>query len=193
MFGIEFFPESNFTVNPTSFCPRPDLYSSPDTDAAEREILEFLAALVRATKPEFVLETGTHLGRSACYIADALRRNGVGRMVTLETNGSYITQAQELLAGQGLLGTGIGNCESLLISSFDYKPTRPINFLFSDSELGHRIEEMEYYRPYLAPYSWIAMHDTMSHKGTIGDLSVLNWIERIDIPSPRGLTVGRLA
>jgi predicted O-methyltransferase YrrM len=168
------------------------LYAAFDTDAAEQEVCELLAALVRALKPAFVLETGTHLGRSAVYLADALRRNHYGCMVSLEINADYAAAARTLLTSHGLLGLGIGQCEVLEQSSFEYVPPRQINFLFSDSELGTRRHELERLRPWLAPNSWIAIHDVLSHGGVIGDLTSLGWLEMISIPSPRGISVGRL-
>jgi hypothetical protein len=41
-------------------------------------------ALVRATEPERVVETGTHLGLGSCVIAAALLRNGHGRLTTMD-------------------------------------------------------------------------------------------------------------
>ena len=41
-------------------------------------------ALVRATQPECVVETGTHLGLGSCVIAAALIRNGHGRITTID-------------------------------------------------------------------------------------------------------------
>jgi hypothetical protein len=41
-------------------------------------------ALVRATEPEHVVETGTHLGLGSCAIAAALLRNGHGRLTTID-------------------------------------------------------------------------------------------------------------
>lgn len=40
--------------------------------------------LVRATQPDHVVETGTHLGLGSCAIAAALRRNGHGRLTTID-------------------------------------------------------------------------------------------------------------
>jgi predicted O-methyltransferase YrrM len=183
--------ESEFSV-PTAWAPRPDLYAAFDTDAAEQEVCELLAALVRALKPGFVLETGTHLGRSAVYLADALKRNRYGCMVSLEINAEHAAAARTLLDSHGLLGLGVGQCEVIEQSSFEYVPPRPIDFLFSDSELGTRRHELERLRPWLAPRAWVAVHDSLTHMSVIGDLGPLGWIERVDIPTPRGLTVGRL-
>jgi predicted O-methyltransferase YrrM len=41
-------------------------------------------ALVRATQPEHVVETGTQLGLGSCAIAAALLRNGHGRLTTID-------------------------------------------------------------------------------------------------------------
>lgn len=190
--GLPLHRESEFTLTPTEWCPHPERYSAYDTDAAEVEVLEVLAALVRAIKPSFLLETGTHRGISAVYLADALRRNQYGCMVSLEINTEYAASARMLLTSHGLLGLGIGQCEVIEVSSFEYVPPRQIDFLFSDSELGTRRHELERLRPWLAPNSWIAVHDVLSHGGVIGDLTSLGWLEMISIPSPRGISVGRL-
>jgi hypothetical protein len=41
-------------------------------------------AIVRATEPDLVVETGTHLGLGSCVIAAALLRNGHGRLTTID-------------------------------------------------------------------------------------------------------------
>jgi hypothetical protein len=41
-------------------------------------------AIVRATQPNHVVETGTHLGLGSCVIAAALLRNGHGRLTTID-------------------------------------------------------------------------------------------------------------
>ncbi|MDI1476007.1 class I SAM-dependent methyltransferase [Polyangium sp. y55x31] len=46
----------------------------------------FLYLLVRAFKPELVIELGTNVGISSSYLAAALQVNGRGRLVTLEAS-----------------------------------------------------------------------------------------------------------
>jgi hypothetical protein len=41
-------------------------------------------SLVRATQPNHIVETGTHLGLGSCVIAAALLRNGHGRLTTID-------------------------------------------------------------------------------------------------------------
>src|SRR5271165_1617480 len=43
-------------------------------------------ALVRAKQPDYVVETGTHLGLGSCVIAAALLRNGHGRLATIDVD-----------------------------------------------------------------------------------------------------------
>ncbi|MCO6482083.1 MAG: class I SAM-dependent methyltransferase [Flavobacteriales bacterium] len=46
----------------------------------------FLYKLVRFLKPDVILELGTNTGISSAYMASALRRNGNGRLVTLDAS-----------------------------------------------------------------------------------------------------------
>jgi hypothetical protein len=41
-------------------------------------------AIIRATQPDHVVETGTHLGLGSCVIAAALLQNGHGRLTTID-------------------------------------------------------------------------------------------------------------
>jgi hypothetical protein len=43
-------------------------------------------AIIRATQPDHVVETGTHLGLGSCAIAAALLRNGHGRLTTIDVD-----------------------------------------------------------------------------------------------------------
>lgn len=174
--------------------PHPELYSCYDNEGSEVEALEALATIVRVTKPRFILETGTYHGCSAAYICDALKRNGsFGRMVSIEIYEDAIRIAKDLLRPLGFLGSGPGQCEIIHGKSLDYVPTEKIDLLFSDSCFEARIPEVNKFRPHLAPRAWVAIHDYPKHRGSIGDISVLNWLERVELPTPRGLTFGRLA
>ena len=55
-----------------------------DSMTAEVEVLEFLRTLVTTVKPELVVETGSFLGVSTLWIAEALRANGGGKIVSCE-------------------------------------------------------------------------------------------------------------
>src|SRR5438270_10365431 len=69
---------------PTPECPHPERWSMYDSMTAEVEVLEFLRSLVRTVKPQTVVETGTFMGISTLWIAQGLKANGFGKIITLE-------------------------------------------------------------------------------------------------------------
>ena len=80
---------------PTPECPHPERWSMYDSMTAEVEVLEFLRTLVTTTKPNLVVETGTFLGVSTLWIAEALRINGFGRIVSCEYDPQVFATAKE--------------------------------------------------------------------------------------------------
>src|SRR6266567_980757 len=69
---------------PTPECPEPQRWSMFDSMTAEVEVLASLPPVVTTIKPRLVVETGTFLGISTLWIAEALKQNGFGRVVTCE-------------------------------------------------------------------------------------------------------------
>src|SRR5438270_13758436 len=69
---------------PTPECPHPERWSMYDSMTAEVEVLEFLRSVVTTLKPELVVETGTFSGISTLWIAEGLKYNGRGRVITCE-------------------------------------------------------------------------------------------------------------
>ena len=61
-----------------------------------------LYALVRATRPETVVEFGMSLGLSGIHLASAVRDNGTGRVVTTELSAAKVTAAKRNFADAGL-------------------------------------------------------------------------------------------
>jgi predicted O-methyltransferase YrrM len=61
-----------------------------------------LYALVRATRPQTVVEFGMSLGLSGIHLAAAVRDNGTGRVVTTELSAAKITTAKQNFAEAGL-------------------------------------------------------------------------------------------
>jgi len=80
---------------PTPECPHPERWSMYDSMTAEVEVLEFLRTLVTTVKPNLIVETGTFLAASTLIIAEALRMNGLGRIVTCETDPKVFAAAKE--------------------------------------------------------------------------------------------------
>jgi predicted O-methyltransferase YrrM len=59
-------------------------------------------SLVRASRPETVVEFGMSLGLSGLHLAAAVRDNGVGRVVTTELSAAKVATAKENFAAAGL-------------------------------------------------------------------------------------------
>lgn len=74
-----------------------DVYM-PVTPAAGR----LLYALVRAIRPETVVEFGMSLGLSGIHLASAVRDNGTGRVVTTELSSAKVAAAKRNFADAGL-------------------------------------------------------------------------------------------
>lgn len=70
-----------------------------DSMAIEHETGEFLFAVVRATKPRLIVESGTGNGVAASFLASALVENGQGgRLVTFEPDPGFRERAAQNLA-----------------------------------------------------------------------------------------------
>jgi predicted O-methyltransferase YrrM len=63
---------------------------------------ELLYALVRATRPDTVVEFGTSFGISTLHLAAAIHDNGTGRVLTTELNEHKVAAARANLAQAGL-------------------------------------------------------------------------------------------
>ena len=61
-----------------------------------------LYALVRATRPETVVEFGMSLGLSGIHLAAAVRDNGAGRVITTELSAAKIAAAKQSFAEAGV-------------------------------------------------------------------------------------------
>ena len=72
-------------------------FRSWDPMAVELESAEFLYGLVRALKPQIVLESGTGRGLCSTFIAQALSDNGNGWLHTYEPLESFARKARRRL------------------------------------------------------------------------------------------------
>jgi predicted O-methyltransferase YrrM len=173
--------ESRFTV-PTADCPNPERWHSPDDASTETEITELVAAFVRALQPEIVVETGTSFGYTAEAIGKALKRNGHGRLYTMDTDAEMVTLAE-------------GRCAGLPVTilheaSSDFTPPGPVGFAWLDSEPQYRIAEAHALRPYLAPGAFVGIHDTAWHhnfRPAVQALCDEGWLRPVWLPTPRGV------
>src|SRR5579862_8219907 len=144
---------------PTPECPHPERWSMYDSMTAEVEVLEFLRTLVTTTKPNLVVETGTFMGVSTLWIAEALRLNGFGRIVSCEYDPKvFETAKQKIDASEFRDLIDLRN-----ESSLEMEVDGTIDLFFSDSDMPIREQEVRRYLPQISPFGLILMHDASSH------------------------------
>jgi predicted O-methyltransferase YrrM len=175
----------------TPECPHPERWSMYDSMTAEMEVLEFLRCLVTTIKPELVVETGTFSGISTLWIAEGLKQNGRGRVVTCEFDPVVYANAKERIAKSGLADW----IECRNESSLETKISGKIDLLFSDSDQTIREQEVRRFLPQVNPYGIILIHDASSHQKTVREAALRleseQLISAVLLPTPRGLVVAQ--
>jgi predicted O-methyltransferase YrrM len=175
----------------TPECPHPERWRMYDSMTAEVEVLEFLKALVITTKPELVVETGTFSGLSTLRIAEGLKENGLGRVITCEYDAKVFAAAKERFAKSALGGWIDARNES----SLEMKVEGRIDLLFCDSDAPIRGQEVRHFLPQVNPYGLILMHDASSSMKTVRDAALEmereGLISVVLLPTPRGLVVAQ--
>lgn len=177
-----------------------------DDGGVELETGEFLYGLMRVLKPENVLETGTYTGISAMYMAQGLKDNGSGSILSLEIDETHKRRATELWKRVGVENYSL----CLLKSSKDFIPAEDnYDFMFLDSEPELRFSELVRFFSALKLGGFVFLHDLHRHMGQgqlknpdhpemnnwpWGDLpkEIIQWVKEdklrpIHFPTPRGL------
>jgi predicted O-methyltransferase YrrM len=176
---------------PTPECPHPDRWSMYDSMTAEFEVLEFLKTLVTTTKPELIVETGSFMGASTLWLAQGLKENGFGKIVSCEYDPVVFAKAQDKV-NQSSVKDWIDLRNE---SSLDMKVDGQIDLLFSDSDMPIREQEVRRYLPQVNPYGLILMHDASSHLRQVRDAALKlereGLISVVLLPTPRGLVVAQ--
>jgi predicted O-methyltransferase YrrM len=175
----------------TPECPHPERWRMYDAMAAEVEVLDFLKTLVTTTKPELVVETGTFLGSSTLRIAEGLKENGFGRVITCEADPKVFEQARKRFLGSGLAEW----IELRNESSLEMKVEGRIDLLYCDSDLPLRETEVRWFLPQVNPNGLILMHDASSASQTVRDgarnLEREGLLSVVFLSTPRGLVVAQ--
>jgi methyltransferase family protein len=123
-------------------------------------------ALIRATEPEHVVETGTHLGLGSCVIAAALLRNGHGRLTTMDVDADAGYLISEPWAG--VIDRRIGSSVEALADM------RDVGMFIHDSLHTYEYETREFaaVEPNLRPDA-IILSDNAHDSAALSD-----WAER---------------
>jgi predicted O-methyltransferase YrrM len=176
---------------PTPECPHPERWSMYDSMTAEIEVLEFLRTLVTTTKPNLVVETGTFMGVSTLWIAEALHLNGFGKIVSCEYDPKVFEVAKQKIDASEFHDLIDLRNES----SLEMKVEGTIDLFFSDSDMPIREQEVRRYLPQISPFGLILMHDASSHLKQVRDAALKleheGLISVVLLPTPRGLVVAQ--
>jgi predicted O-methyltransferase YrrM len=175
----------------TKDCPHPERWSLYDSMTAEYEVLEFLKTLVTTAKPELIVETGSFMGVSTLWLAQGLKENGFGKIISCEYDPTVFAKAQEKVKHSSVREWIDLRNES----SLEMKVDGQIDLLFSDSDMPIREQEVRRYLPQLNPYGLILMHDASSHLKQVRDAALKlereGLISVVLLPTPRGLVVAQ--
>ena len=164
------------------------LWSCEDEDATETEVIQLLGALVATTKPKICVEVGAYTGLSSFEIGIALKRNGRGHLHSFEIDPRHAATAAERTAGLPVTVHPIADTE--------YDPANleePVGFLFVDGDLDNRSSSLVHWRPWLSSNSIVAVHDSLKWYDVQLAIESVEYLQRIDIVTPRGLTLMTLA
>lgn len=175
----------------TPECPHPERWHMFDSMTAEAEVLEFLRTLVTTLKPALIVETGSFLGVSTLWMAEGLRINGSGKIVSCEFDPVVFAEAWQKIAASGLAEWIDLRNES----SLEMRVEGTIDLLFSDSDMSIRAEEVKRFLPQISPHGVILIHDASSHLKTVRDaahaLEAEGLLSCVFLPTPRGLVIAQ--
>lgn len=178
-------------IPPTPECPFPERWKMFDAQSAEIEVLDFLKALIVAVKPDVVVETGTFIGHSAISMAEGLKQNGFGRIITAEFDSRVFEQAQQNIEASGLSKWVEAHC----MSSLHLEVDEQIDILYSDSEPSIREQEVRHFLPKLKTGGLVLIHDASSSFKVVREAALNLERERLLsvllLPTPRGLVIAQ--
>jgi len=188
--GDEQFAQAEYTP-PTPECPQPQLWKMLDSQTTEVEVLEFLKTLVTTLKPRLIVETGTFLGHGTVKLAEGVKENGFGKVITIEFDPAIRARAEERFKASGLAPW----IESRLESSLETNIEGTIDLLYSDSHLANREAEIRRLLPSLDPRGLLVIHDASSHFKIVRDaalrLEAEGLISAVLLSTPRGVVIAQ--
>ena len=186
----EQFSQPEYTPS-TYECPQPELWKMLDSQSTEVEVLNFLKTLVTTLKPRLVLETGTFLGHGTQKLAEGVKENGFGKVITVEFDPTIRARAQDRFQAAGLTPW----IESRLESSLDTVVDGSIDLFFSDSHLANREAEIRRLLPQLDPRGLLVIHDASSHFKIVREaalrLEAEGLISAVFLSTPRGVVLAQ--
>jgi predicted O-methyltransferase YrrM len=177
------------------------LRSALARDAVERIVFHsglgdsanVLYGLVRSMKPQTCVEIGSARGKSACYIAMALKDNGRGTLYAIDPHSStdwndeFSVDTAEVFTNN-VVRLGLADYVKMIrVYSVDAAAdwSQPIDLLFIDGD--HTYEgvkrDWELFVPYVNPFGVVLFHDTIwdlqPDAGTRRDMGVPRFVDEL--------------
>ena len=137
-----------------------------------QEKAEFMATLVRESRPDLVVECGTAIGYSGLWIARELQRAEKGNLITIELNPDRADQARTNFTRAGvaeLVEVRVGEAEQVL-DNLDSGVT--VDFAHIDNEFNNYYPCFRAIEPNLAEEA-ILLADNVS----IGEAEMFDYLE----------------
>jgi len=131
-------------------------YQCFNDGGVECQVGDFLYGFVRMIRPQYIFETGTHLGISSSYMGMALKDNAYGSLTTVEIFKEKILRAEKLWDRLGIHDYVIADNERSLVYELNYE----VDILFLDSEPDIRFKELKRFYPFLKEGGFAFIHDT---------------------------------
>jgi predicted O-methyltransferase YrrM len=126
-----------------------------------------LYTLVRASRPDTVVEFGTSFGISTIHLAAAVLDNGAGRVISTELSAAKVARARANLAEAGL-------ADLVTIMEGDARETLatlpgPVGFVLLDGWKGLYLPVLRILEPRLTPGALVVADDTVSMAAQMTD------------------------
>jgi predicted O-methyltransferase YrrM len=179
-------------------------YRCFNTGGVETEVGTFLYGLVIATKPERILETGTHKGIGASYIGLALKENKKGLLDTIEFDPQHQQDYLDIWTKLEVLDHIVPH----LMKVEDFEINFDYDIALLDTEPDIRFKELVRVFPHVKEGGFIIIHDLSNAMGQSGITAhgmtnwpfgeipeiVQDWVKDdllrvFHLPTPRGITI----
>jgi len=162
-------------------CPeeRAHLFSAVDGASTEEETQEVLYSLVRSFKPEWVLETGTHFGYGTIMLAKGCRANGMGKVISLEKDEKYVKSAGENIRKAGV-SEYVDIVKEKSVEWMKKYDGPSFGFVFLDSDLESRIEELKILKSRKLAMGPVLVHDTSRLRSNGGHRDHPDFPDKLD-------------
>lgn len=130
-----------------------------------------LYALVKAAKPEVVVEIGSARGRSSCFMGMALKQNGSGKLYAIDPhtqtawNDDNSVDTYDILKGN-IASLGLTDVVEILRATSSEVArdwNRNIDILFIDGDHSYEGAKLDWdlFSPFVKPFGSVVFHDTL--------------------------------